>query len=115
MHTGVWEWSVIWCPLDGRFGKQLKKEYKIGDQAPTDSVELAQYEGNAKYLNSILSGLTNSVFTKVMRCKTAKQAWDNLKMIYEGESKVKESKIQKYKGTLRALKLNKNKILGNTF
>ena len=43
-----------------------KKEYKIEDQAPTDSVQLAQYEGNAKSLNAILSGLTNSVFTKFM-------------------------------------------------
>ena len=42
------------------------KEYKIDDQEPTDNVELAQYEGNAKDLNEILSGLTNSVFTKAM-------------------------------------------------
>ena len=67
------------------------KEYKIDDQAPTDNIELGQYEFNAKSLNVILSGLTNSVFIKVMRCETAKQAWDKLKIIYEGESKVKES------------------------
>ena len=49
-----------------------EKEYKIEDQAPTDLVELGQHEGNAKSLNAILSGLTNSVFTKVMQCKTSK-------------------------------------------
>ena len=43
-----------------------KKEYKLEDQAPTDPMELGQYEGNAKALNSILSVLTNSIFTKVM-------------------------------------------------
>ena len=43
-----------------------EKEYKIDDQAPTDREELGQYEGNTKSLNEILSGLTNSVFTKVM-------------------------------------------------
>ena len=69
------------------------KEYKIDDQAPTNNIELGQYEGNAQSLNAILSGLTNSVFTKVMRCKTAKQAWDKLKIVYEGASKVKESKL----------------------
>ena len=47
-----------------------EKEYKIDDQAPTDPEELGQYEGNSKSLNAILGALTNSVFTKVMRCKT---------------------------------------------
>ena len=42
------------------------KEYKIDGQAPKESMELGQYEGNAKSLKEILSGLTNSVFTKVM-------------------------------------------------
>ena len=37
-----------------------EKEYKIEDQAPIDSVELDQYEGNDKALNAILSGFTNS-------------------------------------------------------
>ena len=44
-----------------------EKEYKIDDQAPIDPKELGQYEGNAKALNAILSGLTNYVFTKFMR------------------------------------------------
>ena len=82
-----------------------EKEYKINDKAPTDNVELVQYEGNAKALNPILSGLTNSVFTKAMRCKTAKQAWDKIKIIYEGASKFKESKLQTYKGYFESLKM----------
>ena len=44
-----------------------KKEYKIDEQSPTNPEDLGQYEGNAKSLNKILSGLTNSVFTKFMR------------------------------------------------
>ena len=43
-----------------------------------------------------MSGLTNIVFTKVMQCTSAKQAWDKLKLIYEGESKVKEENIGEY-------------------
>ena len=79
-HLMSLEWNVC---------EATEKEYKIYYQSPTDLEELGQYEGNAKSLNAILSGLTNSIFTKVMRCKTAKQAWDKLKIIYEGESKVK--------------------------
>ena len=52
--------------LGWKVWEATKKEYKIGDQAPIDLEELIQYEGNAKSLNAILSGLTNSVFTKVM-------------------------------------------------
>ena len=82
-----------------------EREYKIEYQEPTDSVELSQYEGNAKALNAILSGLTNSVFTKVMRCKNLKQAWDKLKIIYEGASKVKESKLRTYKRKFKSFKV----------
>ena len=74
-----------------------EKELNIGNQYPPNTVELGEYEGNSKALNSILNGLTDLVFTKVMQCTSAKQAWDKLKMIYEGEYKVKESKIQTYK------------------
>ena len=70
---------------------EIAKDHKIGNKYPTDIVELGEYEGNFKSLNTILSGLTNSVFTKVMQCTSTKQAWDKLKIIYEGESKVKES------------------------
>ena len=82
-----------------------EKEFKIVDNLPTDILELDQYEGNAKSLNSILSGLTNTIFVKVMRCTTAKQAWDKLKIVYEGTSKVKESNIQTYKGHFESLKM----------
>ena len=83
---------------------ETEKEYKIDDQAPTKNMELGQYEGNAKSLNAILSGLTKYVFTKVMRCKTTKESRDKLKIIYEGASKVKESKLQTYKGKFESLK-----------
>ena len=88
------------------------KEYKTSDQAPADNIELAQYEGNSKALNSILSGLTNSVFTKVMRCKTAKESQDKLNIIYEGASKVKESRLQTYRGKVETLKMKKEENIG---
>ena len=62
--------------LGWKVSTATEKEYKIDDQEPTDPEELGQYEGYSKSLNAIPSGLTNFVFTKVMRHKTAKQAWD---------------------------------------
>ena len=52
--------------LGWKVWEETEKEYKIRDQAPTDPMELGQYEGNSKALNAILSGLTNYVFTKFM-------------------------------------------------
>ena len=46
--------------------RSVEKEYKIPDDLPIDRDELDQYEANAKSLNATLSGLTNSVFVKVM-------------------------------------------------
>ena len=88
------------------------KDYKIGYQAPKDNIELGQYEGNSKFLNTIFSELTNSVFTKVMWCKTVKQAWDKLKVIYEGASKVKESNIHTYRGNFETLKMKEDENIG---
>ena len=79
-------------------------KHNIGNQYPTDTVELVEYEGNAKYLNVILSGLTNNVFTKVMQCTYSKQAWDKLNIMYEGAYKFKESKLHTYKGQFEILK-----------
>ena len=40
-----------------------------------------------------------------MQCKKTKHAWVKLKTIYEGVSKVKQSKIQTYKGQFESLKM----------
>ena len=64
--------------------RSVEKEYELPDDLPIDRYELYQYEANAKALNAILSGLTNSVFVKVMQCKTTKHAWEKLKCVYEG-------------------------------
>ena len=78
-------------------------------------MELGQYEVNAKSLNAILSGLTNFVFTKVMWCKTTKQAWDKLKIVYKGKYKVKESKLQTYRGQFESLKMKEEENVGEYF
>ena len=48
-------------------------------------------------------------------CTSTKKAWDKLKIIYEGEYKVKESKIQTYKGQFESIKMKEEEMLGNTF
>ena len=116
LFTGETYWSVRMkfhlMSLGWKVWEATEKEYKIIDNLPADILELDQYEGNAKSLNSILSGLTNYVFTKVMRCKTTKQAWDKLNIIYERTYKAIESKLQTYKGQFEILKMKEEENIG---
>jgi hypothetical protein len=55
-------------------------------------------QNNSKATNALLNGLGETVFTKVSHCKSAKEIWDKLRNIYEGDSKFKETKFQTYRG-----------------
>ena len=85
-------WSVrMKCHLMSlgyKFWRSVEREYKVPDDVPIDKGELSLYEANAKALNEILSGLIESVLVKVMQCKTSKHAWEKLKCIYQGTSKL---------------------------
>jgi hypothetical protein len=48
------------------------------------------------------------IFTKVAHCKSAKEIWDKLRNIYEGDSKVKEAKLQTYRGQFEQLKMKED-------
>ena len=56
-------------------------------------------------MNAILSGLTETVFVKVMHCETAKEIWDKHRNIYGGDDKIKGAKLQTYKGQFENLKM----------
>lgn len=66
--------------------------YKVLATPPTDQDGQKVYIANAKALNSITSGITDSEFTKFMNCDSTKEMWDKLFAIYDGDSKVKEGK-----------------------
>ena len=55
------------------------------------------YESNSKAMYAILGGLARSKFVKVMHCVSAEEIWDKLKIVYEGDAKVKNAKLQSYR------------------
>jgi hypothetical protein len=59
-------------------------------------------------MNVILSGLDSSIYVKVMHCDFAKDIWDKIQNVYEGEAKVKGVKLQTYKGQFEQLKLKEH-------
>ena len=44
---------------------------------------------------------------KVLHCKSTKEIWDKIKVIYEGDNKVKKAKLQTYITQFENLKINK--------
>jgi hypothetical protein len=65
-------------------------------------------ENNSKAINALLNGLSDMVFTKVTHCKYAKEIWDKLRNIYEGDSKFKATKLQTYRGQFEQLKMKED-------
>jgi hypothetical protein len=62
-----------------------------------------------------LNGLGESIFTKVAHCKSAKEIWDKLQNIYEGDSKVKATKIQTYRGQFKQLNMKEDENIASYF
>ena len=68
--------------------------YKEPTVPPTNERAIKLKKKNSKATNALLNGLSDTVFTKVALCKSTKDIWDKLQNIYEGDSKVKASKLQ---------------------
>ncbi|WRX10298.1 zinc finger protein [Theobroma cacao] len=66
----------------------MPKPRSEGTEAETKKVQI-----NFKAINTLHCALTPTKFNKLSSCTTAKQVWEKLRIIYEGVSQVKESKI----------------------
>ena len=53
--------------------KAVVNRYNVPATPPTDQASKKLYEDNSKAMNTILSGLAETVFVKVMHCETAKE------------------------------------------
>ena len=60
-------------------------------------------ECNEKAMYALQGGLIASEFIKVMHCTLAKEISDKLKNVYEGDGKVKGSKLQTYRRKFKHL------------
>lgn len=59
--------------------------------------------------------MTNSVLTKVMHYKSAKEIWEKLQNIYEGDEKGKRVKLQVYRGQFDSLRMEEDKTVATYF
>jgi hypothetical protein len=80
--------------------------YVIPNNAPTDPNEKNLMICNSKDIHVILEALAPTIVRKMMGYSTAKEVWDKLKSIYEGDPKVKQVKLQRHRAEFENLKMN---------
>ncbi|XP_057871402.1 uncharacterized protein LOC131077844 [Cryptomeria japonica] len=83
----------------------VKNGYIVPNAPPIDPDAKKEYVNNAKAKHAILSGLSDTEFVKVMHCSSSKEALDKLKILFEGDVKVKEAKLQTLRAHLEGLKM----------
>jgi hypothetical protein len=74
-----------------------------------------EFNFNSKAMNPIWSGLAEEEFVKVMQLESAKEMWDKLISSYEGNEKVKDTKLQTYRLQFEKLKMKEDEIVGKYF
>jgi hypothetical protein len=82
---------------------------------PTNDKAVKLGQNNSKSKSSLLNGLSEMIFTKDAHCKSAKEIWDKLQSIYEGDSKVKAIKLQTYRGHFEQLKMKEDENIATYF
>jgi hypothetical protein len=89
--------------------------YKALTTPPTNKDGKKLCENNSKAMNSILSGMVSSVYVKVMHCDSAKDIWDKLQNVYEGDEKFKGAKLQTYRGKFEQLEMKEGEDIATYF
>jgi hypothetical protein len=82
---------------------------------PTNDKAVKLSENNSKDKNVLLNGLNDTVFTKFVHYKYAKDILDKLRNIYEGDTKFKEAKLQNYRGQFEQLKMKEHENIAAKF
>jgi hypothetical protein len=59
-------------------GQSIVDGYTAPTVPPTNEKAVKLSENNSKATNALLNGLSDTIFTKVAQCKSAKEIWDKL-------------------------------------
>ncbi|GLJ17355.1 hypothetical protein SUGI_0301450 [Cryptomeria japonica] len=90
-------------------------KYTVPSIIPTGPDDKTKYELNVRAKHALLCGLTKDVFVKVMHCSSAYDIWKKLETIYQGDAKVKESKIITLKNQFESLRMKEDETVASYF
>ncbi|KAJ8775228.1 hypothetical protein K2173_020232 [Erythroxylum novogranatense] len=99
---GLWQWV-----------KEERKLPSLGNN-PILNQKRAHEEEAAKgprVLSIIFSAVSESVFTRIMTCETAKSAWDMLKELYQGNERMKKMQVLNLKRDFAALSMEEHESI----
>ncbi|XP_043699838.1 uncharacterized protein LOC122650492 [Telopea speciosissima] len=85
--------------------------YTLVEGPLTENAQKKAYENDSKAQNALMSGLVDSDLVKVMGCTTAKQIWDKLCSVHEGDAKIKEEKLQTHRPKFECLKMAEDETI----
>ena len=80
--------------------------YQVPKNPPIDIDQTKLFSCNSKPPHIIMDGFSRTIKSKVMSCTIAKEYWDKLKTMYEGDDKIKQVKLQKYRVQFENLKMD---------
>jgi hypothetical protein len=89
--------------------------YKEPTVPLTNEREIKLGQNNSKATNALMNGICESIFTKVIHCKYAKDISNKLQNIYEEDSNFKATKIQTYRGQFEQLKMKEDENIAAYF
>ncbi|XP_059068312.1 uncharacterized protein LOC131858859 [Cryptomeria japonica] len=101
--------------LDVRMWDVVTTKYNVPASVPTDADEKLKFELDKKARYALLCGLARDVFAKVIYCKSANDIWVKLETIYQGDDKVKESKLITLKTQFDNLKMSDDETIAAYF
>ena len=101
--------------LDVRMWDVVVSNYIIPKIVPTDANDKPTYEMDKNARNDLLYALTKDVFDKVVYFQSADDIWVRLGTIFQGDEKVKESKLITLKNNFDNLKMNEDKNIAAYF
>jgi hypothetical protein len=89
--------------------KSVENGYTAPSTPPIDIATKKLCNDNSRVVNVILGGLANPIFVKVMHCKSTKEIWEKMKIIYEGYGKFKQDKLQTLRAQFENLKMKEDR------
>ncbi|XP_050383487.1 uncharacterized protein LOC126800215 [Argentina anserina] len=94
---------------EGSAMQELKDEDEWTDK------EIKASEGNHKALNALYASMSRDEKKRVQNCVTAKQVWDKLCVLNEGNDIVKEQRLQQYYSEIDALKMRDDETIDDFY
>lgn len=95
-------------------GDDVEEEYQRPPIVVTKYQKL-ELTCNAKAMHALLSSLPESKLVKVMDWTSAKEIWDKMSNLYEGDNKVNKAKLQGFRIQFESLSMHDDEDIANYY